>query len=52
VKVFDEGLLPSWRKLGAAAARYPWGSYHPSGEGSLGRTVAHLERSPAARAAS
>ncbi|MER5211372.1 metal-dependent hydrolase [Streptomyces sp. NPDC002838] len=47
-----QGLLPSWRELGATIPRYPRRSYHPSREGSLSRAVEYLRRSPAARAAS
>ncbi|WP_405616212.1 hypothetical protein [Streptomyces sp. NBC_00076] len=43
-------VLPSWRELGAAAARHLWWSYHPSRQGPLGRTVAYPGQSPAARA--
>lgn len=43
-------LLPSWRELGTAAARHLRRSYHPSRQGSLGRTVAYPGQSPAARA--
>lgn len=52
VKVFDACLLPSWRELSAASARSLLRSYHLSGEGLLGRTVAYVERSQAPRKAS
>jgi predicted metal-dependent hydrolase len=44
-----QGLLPSWRELGAAIPRYLRRSYHPSQEGSLRRAVEYLASSSSAR---
>ncbi|GAA4995576.1 hypothetical protein GCM10023335_04830 [Streptomyces siamensis] len=46
-----QGLLTTWRELGAAVPRCPRRSYHPSREGSLRRAVEYLALSPAARTA-
>ncbi|MCI3931725.1 metal-dependent hydrolase [Streptomyces sp. AN091965] len=50
-RAVKKGLLPPWRRIGAAVPRYLRRSYHPSQEGSLRRAVEYLAWSPAARAA-